>query len=245
MLVDILVCSVGLGIFLVFLSEIEQTSLIFHLTFSSELVPRGPMEPQRLQILLVRKSQNGSSALATRLAAQGCSCTFANSLQNVSMLLDQRTFDLVLGPIRLESDSLYPLIDRLEGTETTLFYSLGVEDGSWWLPALRRGDNCFGEPAIHSSAFLGVLEKTIQEISDGALTAAESLRHPRPVLADVLPDSIIVHSTSTDQVSPDLITILPPRHTSSSGRPSAEDSAAPAPPQSAKVVTIPARRSAR
>ena len=201
------------------------------------------MEPQRLQILLVRKSQNGSSVLATRLAAQGCTCTFANSLQNVRTLLDRRTFDLVLGPIRLESDSLYPLIDRLEGTETTLFYSLGVEDGSWWLPALRRGENCFGEPAIHSSAFMCALEKTIQEIRQGALTAAQSSRHPRLLLADALPDST-AHSTSSDPVSPDLITILPASHTSSA-RPFAEDSAAPAPPQSAKVVTISARRSAR
>jgi CheY-like chemotaxis protein len=202
------------------------------------------MEPQRLQILLVRKSQNGSSVLATRLAAQGWTCTFANSLQNVGMLLDQRTFDLVLAPIRLESDSLYPLIDRLEGTETTLFYSLGVEDGSWWLPALRRGENCFGEPAIHSSAFMGALEKTIQEIRQGALTAAQSSRHPRLLLADALPDST-AHSTSSDPVSPDLITILPASRTSSSARPFAEDSAAPAPPQSAKIVTISARRSAR
>jgi hypothetical protein len=203
------------------------------------------MERQRLQILLIRKSQNGSSVLATRLAAHGCACTFANSLQNVRTLLDRRTFDLVLGPIRLESDSLYSLIDRLEGTGTALFYSLGVEDGSWWLPALRRGENCFGEPAIHSSAFMGVLEKTIQEIREGALMAAESLRHPGPLLADVLSDSITVHSTSSDPVSPDLITILPASQTSSSGRPFAEDSADSAPPQSAKIVTISARRSAR
>jgi len=203
------------------------------------------MEPQRLQILLVRKSQNGSSVLAARLAAQGCTCTFANSLQNARVLLDQRRFDLVLGPIRLESDSLYPLIDRLEGAETTLFYSLGVEDGCWWLPALRRGENCFGEPAIHSSAFMSALEKTIQEMREGTLTATESLRHPRPLLADVLPDSIAVHSTSSDPVSPDLITILPASHTSSSGRPFAEDAGAPAPPQSTKIVTISARRSAR
>jgi hypothetical protein len=160
------------------------------------------------------------------------------------MLLDQRTFDLVLGPVRLESDSLYPLIDRLEGTGTTLFYSLGVEDGCWWLPALRRGENCFGEPAIHSSAFMGVLEKAIHEIRQGALMAAESLRHPRPILADVLPDSI-AHSTLSDSVSPDLITILPASHTSSSAHTFAEDSAAPAPPQSTKIVTISARRSAR
>ena len=203
------------------------------------------MEPQRLQILLIRKSQTGSSVLAERLAAQGCACTFANSLQNIGTLLDQRTFDLVLGPISLESDSLYPLIDRLEGAETTLFYSLGVEDGCWWLPALRRGENCFGEPAIHSSAFMGVLEKTIQEIREGALTAAQSLRRPQPLLADVLPDSITADLPSSYPVSPDLITILPASHTSSSARPFAEDSAAPAPPQSTKIVTISARRSAR
>ena len=79
-------------------------------------------------------------------------------------MLDDHEFDLVLGPIRLNTNSLYPLIGQLDGSRTTLFFSQAVENGCWWLPALRHGLNCFGAPGYRSDEFVTVLDKTIEEI---------------------------------------------------------------------------------
>jgi hypothetical protein len=120
------------------------------------------MKAQKLKVLLIRESQNGQgySPLSTRLAARGCDCRIAVSNREVDALIEEHHFDLVLGPIRLDGDSLYRLIDLLAGGNTTLFYSLGVEEGCSWLPALRRGENCFEAPAIPHKAFVAALEKS-------------------------------------------------------------------------------------
>jgi hypothetical protein len=110
--------------------------------------PGKTMDADKIQVLLIRKGQNGHSPLSNRLARRGCACLFAASHQQAGALLANHDCDLVLGPIRLDGDSLYPLIGRLHGSRTTLFYYLNVEDGCWWLPAVWLGANCFGAPAI-------------------------------------------------------------------------------------------------
>jgi len=90
------------------------------------------------------------------------------------VLLDNHGFDLVLGPIRLNTNSLYPLIGLLDGSRTTLFFSQAVENGCWWLPALRRGLNCFGAPAYRPDEFVTVLDKTIEEIRSSVHVAVET-----------------------------------------------------------------------
>jgi hypothetical protein len=84
--------------------------------------------------------------------------------QEVGLMFDDYEYDLVLGPIRLNTNSLYPLIGLLDGSSTTLFFSQAVENGCWWLPALRRGLNCFGAPGYRFNEFATVLDKTIEEI---------------------------------------------------------------------------------
>jgi hypothetical protein len=132
------------------------------------------MDAKKIKVLLIRKSQNAYSPLIDSLARNGCECRLATSNQEVGVLLDNHGFDLVLGPIRLNSDSLYPLIGRLDGSRATLFFSLTVEDGCWWLPALRRGLNCFGAPAYRPGEFVTVLDKTMEEIRSSMETAVET-----------------------------------------------------------------------
>jgi hypothetical protein len=121
-----------------------------------------------IKVLLIRKRQTAHSPLMDRLGGSGCECRVATSNQEVGVLLDNHGFDLVLGPIRLHGDSLYPLIEQLEGSRTTLFFSQAVENGCWWLPAMWRGLNCFGAPAYRSGEFATVLDKTIEEIRSSA-----------------------------------------------------------------------------
>src|ERR1019366_8592370 len=105
------------------------------------------MESRRPKALLIGENPQGSSYLAKRLQERGCECEFAGSYQEACWLLRAQDFDLVLSPMRLRGGSLFPLIDLLDGSGITLFYSHAVEDGWWWLPALRHGQKCFGSSA--------------------------------------------------------------------------------------------------
>ena len=87
--------------------------------------------------------------------------------------------DLILGPVRLDGESLFSLIGQLRGSRTTLFYYLIVEDGCWWLPAVWLGANCFGAPAIHNSDFATVLDETIEHIRLRARVACRVAEDPQ------------------------------------------------------------------
>jgi len=165
-----------------------------------------------VKVLLIRKGHKGDSSLTAHLAAQGCECQFATSHHEVAGLTKQNC-DLVLGPIKLDSESLYPLIAQLHGSRTTLFYYFAVEDGCWWLPALWLGANCFGAPAIHNTEFVSVLDETIEQIRiEMQLPAWRTL-------------------TSTPRISESAMTFPFPRKTQ-----------LPVLPRSAKVLSIATRK---
>jgi hypothetical protein len=114
--------------------------------------------------LLIGENPQGSSYLATRLQGQGCGCAFATSYQEACSSLRSQSFELVLSPLRLRGVTVFPLIDLLAGSRITLFYSHAVEQGCWWLPALRHGEKCFGSSALRSREFVAVLDEVIAEI---------------------------------------------------------------------------------
>ena len=119
---------------------------------------------RRPKALLIGESPQGSSNLAKRLQARGCACDFAVSSQEARSMLRAERFDLVLSSMRLRDDRLFSLISLLDGSSITLFFSHIVEDGCWWLPALRHGHNCFGSSALRPSEFVVALDEAIEEI---------------------------------------------------------------------------------
>jgi hypothetical protein len=116
------------------------------------------------KVLLIGETTNDSSYLAKRLEERGCHCSFTKSYQESASLLRQDGFDLVLSPARLRDCGGASLIDQLSGSGATLFYYHAVERGCWWLPALRRGRECFGSPALRPSEFVTVLDELIKEL---------------------------------------------------------------------------------
>lgn len=115
-------------------------------------------------VLLIGMSSRGPSHLTKHLRKQGCQCEFASSCWEARSLLQSHHFDMVLSPMRLRDTSLFPLVELLEGSDVSLFYSCPVEVGSWWLPALRRGEKCFGSPALRPSEFVSALDEAIDEV---------------------------------------------------------------------------------
>jgi DNA-binding NtrC family response regulator len=114
--------------------------------------------------LLIAENAHGCSYLANRLQGHGCDCSFATSYQEACSSLQSHGFELVLSPTKLRGITVFPLIDLLEGSTVTLFYSHAVEQGCWWLPALRHGEKCFGSSALRPREFVSVLDKVIAEI---------------------------------------------------------------------------------
>jgi hypothetical protein len=122
---------------------------------------------RNFRVLLISANAQGTSYLADRLRARGCTCEFASSYETASALLKVHDFSLVLSPTRLGANSLLPLMKRLEGSDVTLFYAEPVEEGCWWLPALRRGVGCFGSCAVRPSEFIPILIETIERLQSG------------------------------------------------------------------------------
>jgi hypothetical protein len=114
--------------------------------------------------LLIAENAHGCSYLANRLQGHGCECSFGTSYQEACSSLQSHGFELVLSPTKLRGITVFPLIDLLEGSTVTLFYSHAVEQGCWWLPALRHGEKCFGSSALRPSEFVSVLDEVIAEI---------------------------------------------------------------------------------
>ena len=73
---------------------------------------------------------------------------------------------LVLSPLKTAGSNASSLVALLEGSTTTLFYFEPVENGCWWLPALRNGHNCFGSSALLPSEFILLLDEIIGQIGE-------------------------------------------------------------------------------
>lgn len=127
----------------------------------------------KTSVLLIAETAQGSSYLPTRMQTLGCKCSFASSRQDAFLILRDQKFDLVLSLTSLRDGTLYPIMSLLEGSGATLFFCCVVEDGCWWLPALRCGQKCFGSPALLPSEFVMTLDKTIEEIQVATAAAQE------------------------------------------------------------------------
>jgi hypothetical protein len=121
------------------------------------------MGTRTLRVLLVGESLQSSPYLAKRLQSEKCECSLAGSYQEARSLLGSNSFDVVPCPMRWRNQNFSPLIDLLEGSGVTLFYSYGVEEGCWWLPAVWHGERCFGSSVFRPSEFVSVLDEAIEE----------------------------------------------------------------------------------
>jgi hypothetical protein len=143
------------------------------------------MKRRKSNVFLIGESVQGSS-LAASMDRREFECSFATSCGDAFLSLRNREFDLVLSPTRLRDGTLYPIMGLLEGSGATLFYSYPVERGCWWLPALQRGEKCFGSPALRHGEFILLLDGLMKQIRRDALAAAEV----QPVLILPIPASV-------------------------------------------------------
>jgi hypothetical protein len=127
------------------------------------------------RILLFGETLRNASMLQDRLVKKGCRLEFAASVEHALAAIGKAEFDLVLcetGPH--EGGGNLRLIAPLVGTRSNLLFSLPVEDGCWWVPAVWRGKECLGAPAISWRDFSSLLERILAQIQTDYLTMAEA-----------------------------------------------------------------------
>lgn len=116
------------------------------------------------KVLLISRVKEGTGYLYRRFQMRGCDCKFATSVAEARELLQQHAFDLVLSPDRLRDENMFGLMELLEGTTGTLFYSHVTEDGSYWVPAYRNGEKVLGAPALRPSELVIELDALIADL---------------------------------------------------------------------------------
>lgn len=133
--------------------------------------------------LLVGRGLMNSSRLVETFNAHQWKCQFAASYSEAHSHLDTNTFALLLSELYLPDGSASRLIPWLEGSQTTMFFSLSAGVVAWWLPAVDHGKACFGTAALRAAEFGRRLEECLREIlrpmerdSFAAVQAIDSLR---------------------------------------------------------------------
>ena len=126
-------------------------------------------------VLLIGENAKNSSHLLAWLYRKGSSCQFAESYRDACDLIPSTEFDLVLSEYQLPDRTAFPLVDWLEGSSATLFFSTRVEYGSLWLKMLDRGQRCVGAPLMRSGDLMKELAATLEAATEPCETESVSM----------------------------------------------------------------------
>lgn len=139
-------------------------------------------DTNRIRVLLVSDRPQSFFHHKKYLENKGCACEFAECEQTAWEKLSCRQFDLVLSLHPSRGASCPSLGVLLSGSATTLFYALRVEVGYWWVPILRLGEECFGEPVVRPGEFASAIGEVLKEIRAEARLRAIPFRTVKPTV---------------------------------------------------------------
>ena len=134
----------------------------------------------RSKILLVGKSLNQYSQLARRLASWGGECRFASSDKEGCGWLRQQTCELVISEMHPMDGSALRMIPLIEGSPSSLFCFLPIEDSCLWIPIVEKGQICLGAPALWPNEFRRVLWRVLSEGRTVSASEPEIPESPAP-----------------------------------------------------------------
>ena len=127
------------------------------------------MEQHAMQVLLVGNIDGEAAHLREQLENRGCRCWFARSSDEVISLVDRHCFDLILSTTWVPDR----LLGKLADAESTLYFSYPVRNGCWWLPVLRRGERCLGDPAMRPKEFSALIHQVTKNAQRINATATQ------------------------------------------------------------------------
>jgi hypothetical protein len=129
-----------------------------------------PVEGLRVSVVLVGEHCCLFSPIVF-LEKMRCECHFAESSQELRNLLRHTKLDIVLS--LNTHHRLFEMISLLAGLPINMFHLLPVEEGGWWLPVLREGEDCLGVDAVRTKEFSRVLTVIVRDMRIARLTATK------------------------------------------------------------------------
>ncbi len=117
-------------------------------------------------VLLVGRNGSWGTPVLKSLAKFGSELSFAAPQAVTSKTVGKGAYDLVLLDSTVSPEQRRKLASELLGSGVSIFYTFPVENGCWWLPALRRGQDCHGAPAFRRNEFPVELERMLQSQTD-------------------------------------------------------------------------------
>jgi hypothetical protein len=127
---------------------------------------------RKVRVLLIGDNPQLFFSCQKHLQRNGCECEFAESERAVWERLRQRQFDLVLSLHASRGSGGPSLVVLLRGSQTTLLHAMRLEVGCCWVPLLRLGQECYGNPVLCPSEFANVIDEVLKEIRAGYMKTA-------------------------------------------------------------------------
>ncbi len=118
-------------------------------------------------VLLVGRTGSWGSSLLRALQKLCSELSYAPPQAVTAESARRAGYGLILLDSTVSPEQRRQLVTELAGTEISIFYTFPVEYGCWWLPALRHGQNCHGEPAFRRNEFPFELKRILQEPTQG------------------------------------------------------------------------------
>jgi hypothetical protein len=112
-------------------------------------------------VLLVGRNGSWGKSVLKALDKVGSELSLVAPLGLTAEYVRNRGYDLVLLDSSVPPELRRQLASDLVGSDASIFYPFPVENGCWWLPALRRGEYCHGAPAFRRSEFPVELERIL------------------------------------------------------------------------------------
>jgi hypothetical protein len=117
-------------------------------------------------VLLVGRNGSWGTVVLKPLAKFRSELAFAAPESVTTKFVGKGAFDLILLDSTVTPEQRRQLASDLAGTGASVYYSFPVETGCWWLPALRRGQDCHGAPAFRWNEFPLEIERILGSQTD-------------------------------------------------------------------------------
>lgn len=113
-------------------------------------------------VLLVGRSGSWGTIVLKPLEKFGSEWSFVTPQMVTAEYVRARAFSLILLDSTVTPEQRRQLASELIGSPVSIFYTFPVENGCWWLPTLRQGQDCHGAPAFRRNEFPLELERILR-----------------------------------------------------------------------------------
>ena len=114
-------------------------------------------------VLLVGRNGSWGTLVLKSLEKFECELFFVAPQTVTSEYVRKGAYNLILLDSTVPAEQRRQLATELIGSEASIFYTFPVENGCWWLPTLRGGQDCHGTLAFRRKEFPVELERILQD----------------------------------------------------------------------------------